>query len=42
MLRLEVTKRLRGRKEKGGTSSKLEEDDVDAHFKHGNTYSVPQ
>jgi len=37
----------KGRKRNGGTSSKLEEDDVDEHFmilteKHGDTYSVPQ
>jgi len=37
----------KGRKRNVGTSSKLEEDDVDEHFrilteKHGDTYSVPQ
>ena len=37
----------KNRKRSGGTSSKLEEEDVDEHFrvlseKHGDTYSVPQ
>ena len=37
----------KGKKRSGGTSSKLEEEDVDEHFqtlteKHGDTYSLPQ
>ena len=37
----------KGKKRSGGTSSKLEEEDVDEHIKtltekHGDTYSIPQ
>ena len=49
MLKYKGDKKLegKGKRKNGGTSSKLEEDDVDEHYKvvtekHGDAYSVPQ